>query len=66
MIGYDRPLTTRELAEAAWPRKDMSREPHWRWLDARRKIERYAVRVEPRTRPLRWRLKPELRDGKKS
>ena len=28
LLCYDRPLTTRELAEAAWPRLDMSRQPH--------------------------------------
>ena len=34
----------------------------WRWLDVRRSAERYAVRVMPRTKPLRWRLKPEFQD----
>ena len=66
LLGYDRPMTTAELAAAAWPRKDMSREPKWRWLDARRKIERLAVRASPRTHPyLTWVARPEVLAGKK-
>ena len=62
LIGYDRPMTTRELAEAAWPRRDMrpGQQPPWRWLEVRRKIERYATRASPRTCPLTWIARPEL------
>jgi hypothetical protein len=49
------PVTTRELAEYAFPDSPL---PHWRWYTVRMAAERYAERVTPRTRPLRWRAKP--------
>ena len=69
LLGADRPLSTAELAEACWPRMDLSHQPRWRWLDVRRRIERYAVRTktrrsEGRARYLMWIAKPEL-DGEK-
>jgi hypothetical protein len=55
--GYD-VLSTAQLMEFAFPRVDVRHQPHWRWHDVRQIAERFAVRVEPRTRPLLWRAKP--------
>jgi hypothetical protein len=52
-------MTTRELFEHCYPRLDASkRHPEWMWWAVRWAAERWAVRVEPRTRPLLWRAKP--------
>ena len=55
--------TTRQLFEYVWPRLDPNKRwPCWRWGKVRFAVERYAVRVEPRTRPLLWRARPGLLD----
>ena len=51
--------TTRQLFEYVWPHLDPDKRwPNWRWCRVRCADERFAVRVEPRTRPLLWRAKP--------
>jgi hypothetical protein len=61
LLGMDgKPVTTRQMLEACFPRKDLSStQPEWLWACVRRSAEKYAERVWPRTRPLRWRLKPD-------
>jgi len=59
LIGYDRPLTTAELLGFVYPRLKAADRRHY-WYATRRAAERYAVRVEPRTRPLKWIAKPDL------
>ena len=61
LIGYsDRPVSTRELAQAAYPRSDVRSLAAWQWFDVRRIAERCgAERCEPRRRPLLWRLRDD-------
>jgi hypothetical protein len=56
-IGYGGELTTAQLMEFAYPRLGRS-QPRWRWYAVRLAAERYMMRVSPRSRPLRWRLRP--------
>jgi len=50
--------TTRQSFEYVWPQLDPDKRwPNWRWCRVRCAAERYAVWVEPRTRPLLWRAK---------
>ena len=43
--------TTRQLFEYVWPHLDPDKRwPNWRWCRVRCAAERFAVRVEPRTR----------------
>jgi hypothetical protein len=58
-VGYGPVLSTRDLAKHVWPRLDPDKRwPCWRWYLVRRSAEHWADRVEPRTRPLLWRVKP--------
>src|SRR5262245_52319795 len=50
-----KPVTTRHMVEAAYPRRQLA-EQHW--LRVRVSAERFAVRATPRTRPLLWQAKP--------
>ena len=59
LTGYGRPMTTRELVEFVYPRLKKADKDQY-WYPVRRAAERYAERVEPRTRPLKWIAKPEL------
>jgi hypothetical protein len=52
---YAAMLTTRELFEHVYP--GCADRSEWRWSVIRRAAERFATRVTPRSRPLRWRLK---------
>jgi hypothetical protein len=63
LVGYadGRPMTTAELFGYIYPGLT-DRQPRWRWYAVRLAAERHMVRVEPRTRPLRWIAKPELLD----
>jgi hypothetical protein len=46
-------------AKYVWPHLDPDKRwPNWRWCRVRCAAERYAERIEPRTRPLKWRAKP--------
>ena len=64
LIGYGRPMTTTELLGFVKPRLKAADRRHY-WYATRLAAERYAVRVEPRTRPLKWIAKPDLLAGKK-
>jgi hypothetical protein len=61
-VGYGPVLTTAQLAEHVLPRLQRV-EKCSDWYRIRRACERVAVRVGPRRRPLRWRLKPDLDRG---
>jgi hypothetical protein len=52
-------VTTRDLVEYAFPRVTELRRSHWVIL--RRAAERFAVRLVPHSRPLRWCLKDEFK-----
>jgi hypothetical protein len=53
------PILGREMMQAIYPRGEPWTE--WRWRDVRASARRWAVPVlEPRTRPLKWRAKPNL------
>ena len=53
-------VTTKQMVEVAHPRLDLSKtHPDWLWHDIRLIAERYAERVWPRTRPLRWKLEKD-------
>jgi hypothetical protein len=58
-VGYGPELTTVQLAEHVLPRMQRV-EKCSDWYKIRRACERVAVRVGQRSRPLRWRLKPEF------
>lgn len=59
LLGYDTVMTTRELFQFVWPGgADVS--SHSRWRAVRRAAEKFAFRLGPRARPLRWKLKPEV------
>ena len=64
LVAYDRPVSTAEMLAAVYPRLRKADRDHY-WYAVRCAAERYAVRVEPRTRPLKWIAKPELLAGKK-
>ena len=50
------------IMEVIYPDRDW---PEWRWQDMRQAAERFGERVlEPRNRPLMWRLKPGALDRK--
>jgi hypothetical protein len=52
-------VTGREMMQAIYSRGEPWTE--WRWRDVRASARRWAVPVlEPRSRPLRWRAKPDL------
>ena len=49
--------TTHQLFEYVWPQLDPDK--RWpNWCRVRCAAERFAERVSPRTRPLKWRAKP--------
>jgi hypothetical protein len=53
-------VTTRDLLLAAYPRLVVGEHvPDWQWTKVRRAAERWAVRVGRRSRPLKWRARPE-------
>jgi hypothetical protein len=52
-------VTTSELVACAFPR--VADPEHSHFVVVRRAAARYGQRLEPRTRPLRWRLKDEFR-----
>jgi len=55
LIAADgRPVTTEQFVKAIYPRGPWL---SWHWRQTRWSAERHAVRVIPRTKPLRWRLK---------
>jgi hypothetical protein len=61
LLGYNMVMTTRELFPFVWPRLDPDQSwPEWKWLKVRRAAEKFAFRLGPRARPLRWKLKPEV------
>jgi hypothetical protein len=62
LTGYGRPMTTRELVQFVYPRLEKADRDQY-WYPVRRAAERVAVRCVPRSRPLRWRLKPDLDRG---
>jgi hypothetical protein len=62
LTAYAATLTTRELFEFVYP--GCANRSEWRWFMIRRAANRYGQRLEPRTRPLRWRLRPGVLDGK--
>jgi hypothetical protein len=51
-------VTTRDLVDYAFPRVTNLRRSHWVVL--RRAAERFAVRLVPHSRPLRWRLRDDI------
>jgi hypothetical protein len=54
-------VTTRQMVEFVYPWLDPGKPiARWRWRKVRLSAERYAERVTPRTRPLRWRTKQPL------
>jgi hypothetical protein len=58
IAAADAPVTTRQMVEFVYPWLDPSKPiARWRWRKVRLSAERYAERVTPRTRPLRWRTK---------
>jgi hypothetical protein len=63
LTGYDRALSTMELARAAFVRLDGQRLPPWRLYVVRQAARRYAEPLSPRTKPLRWRLKQDPERG---
>jgi hypothetical protein len=62
LVDYNRVMTTSELLGFVKPRLKAADRRHY-WYATRLAAERYAVRVEPRTRPLKWRLKQDLERG---
>jgi hypothetical protein len=52
-------MTTNELFDHVYP--DFVGRRDWRLAVVRRAAERFAVRVSPRSRPLRWRLKDDIK-----
>jgi hypothetical protein len=54
-IGYGPILTGHQLVELIYPRLAGQRLPEWRWKAMRQAAERFGERIEPRTRPLKWR-----------
>jgi hypothetical protein len=63
LVGYGRPLTTKELFEHCYPHLDPSkRQANWRWMAVRYAAERYGMRVTPRRRPMVWIARPGLLD----
>jgi hypothetical protein len=61
LLGYNMVMTTRELFPFVWPRLDPDQPwPEWKWERVRRAAEKFAFRLGPRCRPLRWKLKPEV------
>jgi hypothetical protein len=59
-FAYADVLTTIELAAQIDPWGAAAGSiPEWRLQTVRRAAERWAVRVEPRSRPLLWKAKPE-------
>jgi hypothetical protein len=63
LVGYSqgRPMTTAELLQFIYPRLRKADRRHY-WYAVRCAAERYAVRAEPRTRPLRWVARADLYD----
>ena len=58
LLGYNMVMTTRELFPFVWPRLDPDQPwPEWKWLKVRRAAEKFAFRLGPRARPLKWKLK---------
>jgi hypothetical protein len=58
-IGYGPVLSTADLFRHVWPELDPSKtHPWWRWKVVRAVAGRWAVRMEPRSCPLRWRARP--------
>jgi hypothetical protein len=51
-----KPVSGLEMISAIYPGQAWG---EWRWAKVRESASRYAVRIEPRTRPLCWRLKPD-------
>jgi hypothetical protein len=49
-------MTTKQILEHVFP----GRAPRRQWLSVREAAGRYMVRVSPRTRPLRWRLRDDI------
>src|SRR4029079_8744629 len=51
------PITTRQMMEAVFPRRNFrGAQPDWLWACVRRSALRYASPIlSPRSRPLRWR-----------
>ena len=58
LTGYAQSMTTLELFEHVYPGFVGRR--GWRLAVVRRAAERYGQRLEPRTRPLRWKLKVDV------
>jgi len=60
IVADGKPVTTRDLVSAAYPRIKLT-ERHW--YRVRISAGRYAERIlSPRTRPLLWRAKPGVLD----
>jgi hypothetical protein len=49
-------MTTKQILQCVFP----GRAPRRQWLSVREAAARYMVRVSPRSRPLRWRLKDDI------
>src|SRR5262245_51985849 len=64
LIAADgRPVSTRQMLEYVYPHLDLDKPVNrWRWRKVRYSASRFAERVMPRTRPLRWRLKSRPTD----
>ena len=63
LLGYGE-MTTAQLMQFVFPRVDASEwHPRQRWWLVERAARRYGEPLEPRTRPRRWRLKPDLERG---
>jgi hypothetical protein len=61
LIAADgRLVSTADFVAAAYPRAKLNR---WQWRQVRDAAARFASRVSPRSRPLKWRPKPDL-EGK--
>jgi hypothetical protein len=59
LAAGDPAVSTAQLFEWCWPRLDPdARWPLWRWYTVTRAASRYAVPMNPRTRPLMWRARP--------
>ena len=48
-------ITTTEIMEMAYPDGWW---PVWRWTQAAKSARRYAEPILPRSRPLKWRMRP--------
>jgi hypothetical protein len=53
-----KPISTADFVEAVYPRAKILRS--WHWRKVRLSAERYAERIMPRSRPLRWKLKTDI------